>query len=751
MVRTPSEYGAPQATATDMYQVDPIGLLRRKFWTIVFFVICSVALAMLYYFKAPKTFESWARVYIDDRRAPTMAVDGEMTQDTTVEKYLEIINSKAVLSEALEKCDIDNMESLANAENLLLHIRENLNATPSDVKSVSGVMKIRYQSPVEEDCQLILTNILAAFDSFIKNDTENAGGDMLSTMNNLEGEQAVRYKLMVKEIEQLMQKPYVQVVDGKVYNQFEGQVSKLQEELDTKASEELKFKALKENLVEAKSNGRDIEDLVVETIQDMNEGQLGGYTTTHQKYLELRVRQQELMGEYGAEHPELVNLRKQITMVDQMRKEQLLSALRSNSDDTAEGDFYSVVSRHIENKLQLLVSHIGKLEDAIGGAKSKSLEISKDCERLATLLEERDLMRDSTFEIQDRVREFGALRGFDWQDVRVLDPATEAEQVAPSLPLSLAAGLLLGSLFGFVFSALKEMAEKTFRSSEEVSQQLGVNVVSQIGLYHPRHRDPGFKHIMPDVVSLHKPDSIPAEAFKALRTSIFFKNQQTKAKVIQFTSPSPGDGKSTVAANLATVIAQSGRTVLLIDCDLRRPSQHVRFGCPENELGVSSVLAGQAEVDDVLRDVGIHNLHFISSGPHYNNPAELLIADAFALMIEDLRESYDFIIVDTPPVLPVTDPVIISHHMDAVYMPMKIRNGVQVNAQRAIESLAMVGREVDGIIINGLSKKEASGYNYGYGNYGYGSYGGAGYASNRSSRKTNQQKRAERRRVRSSE
>ena len=160
MVTNSNSFSPNKPQAADMYQLAPLEILRRKYWTILFFVLVSTGLAMLYYSKAPKTYESWARVYVDDRRAPSMGIDGDNGDDTTVERCLEIITSRSVLGEAIDKCDVDNMQSFIDADDPLLYLRENLIATHSDTKSASGVMKLRFQSGTEEDCQIILANIL---------------------------------------------------------------------------------------------------------------------------------------------------------------------------------------------------------------------------------------------------------------------------------------------------------------------------------------------------------------------------------------------------------------------------------------------------------------------------------------------------------------------------------------------------------------------------------------------------------------
>jgi capsular exopolysaccharide synthesis family protein len=320
------------------------------------------------------------------------------------------------------------------------------------------------------------------------------------------------------------------------------------------------------------------------------------------------------------------------------------------------------------------------------------------------------------------------MQAYSSRELKTLNPPSKPEQYSPSLLFALPIGLMLGSLTGLMFCILKEMAEKTFRSSDEIARQLGVPVIAHIVYFANRGpKAPEHKNVAADLVTVHRPTSVASEAFKALRTSVFFKANQSDAKVIQITSPSPADGKSTVAANLAATMAQSGRSVVLIDCDLRKPTQHHRFGL-QNEVGFSNLLTGELQVAEVVQDPGIENLSLITSGPQFSNPAELLTSGSLYETVHDIKEIFDFVIIDTPPVLAVTDPVIVSDVVDLVYMPMRIRTGVQVNAGQSVESLRAVGTEIEGVIINALSKKDSGKYNYGgYG--GYGGYGRYGYGN----------------------
>jgi len=155
--------------------------------------------------------------------------------------------------------------------------------------------------------------------------------------------------------------------------------------------------------------------------------------------------------------------------------------------------------------------------------------------------------------------------------------ASNAEVVAPSLPVSLAAGLFLGGLMGLGFAGFKDMAEKTFRSSDAVGDVLNTRVVGHVSFFDKsrnKKRNAKFPNVQPEVITLHAPAAQASESYRAIRTSIFFKSRETNAKIIQVTSPAPGDGKSTTTANLACTIAQAGSRVLLLDADMRKPTQH---------------------------------------------------------------------------------------------------------------------------------------------------------------------------------
>lgn len=213
----------------------------------------------------------------------------------------------------------------------------------------------------------------------------------------------------------------------------------------------------------------------------------------------------------------------------------------------------------------------------------------------------------------------------------------------------------------------------------------------------------------------HRPRSVEAESFRGVRTALYFSTRGARPKVIQITSPNAQDGKTTLAANLAITLAYAGKRVLLVDADLRKPRIHTLFGV-SGDTGLTSLLAEDVEPGDVIQESGIPRLSLLPSGPIPPNPAELLTDRRFKEMLDLLREQYDFVIVDSCPLLAVTDPSVVAPQVDGVLLAVRMDRNSRPAAERAREILKTVGGKVIGVVVNGVSRQaDADGYGYGHG------------------------------------
>ncbi|HWG62269.1 MAG TPA: polysaccharide biosynthesis tyrosine autokinase [Streptosporangiaceae bacterium] len=292
---------------------------------------------------------------------------------------------------------------------------------------------------------------------------------------------------------------------------------------------------------------------------------------------------------------------------------------------------------------------------------------------------------------------------------------------APSSPkppqdalLGLAAGLLVGLGVAFARDSLDD-ALTSKEAAERLSGAPVLALVPMVNSWKKRDR--------PMVASAAEPTSPAAESYRSLRTSLQFARQARDLKTLLVTSPAAAEGKTSTLANLGAVFAQAGERVALVSCDLRRPRLGQFFGL-EEQSGLTTVLLGQQTLEEVLQPVqGYECLWMLGAGPVPPNPAELLNGPMTKEIFDTLRESFDLVLVDSPPVLPVTDAMVLSKHADGTLIVVAAGQSRKNELHRTAEKFTQASASVVGLVLNEVTKQNAygGGYGYGYG-YGYGSY-----------------------------
>ncbi len=207
---------------------------------------------------------------------------------------------------------------------------------------------------------------------------------------------------------------------------------------------------------------------------------------------------------------------------------------------------------------------------------------------------------------------------------------------------------------------------------------------------------------MSTLVTLADPHSAVAEAYRVLRTNLAFARPDAPLRTLLVTAPAPDADKSTAAANLAVVTAQAGRTVVVVDCDLRRPAQHALFDLP-NDAGVTTALLDDAALADLpLRATPVEGLRVLTSGPLPPNPAELLGTRRMGALIDRLAEMADLVLFDAPPVVAVTDAAVLAPQLDGVLLVLEAGRSRRDHTARARELLDTVGAAVVGVVLCGV-------------------------------------------------
>lgn len=308
-------------------------------------------------------------------------------------------------------------------------------------------------------------------------------------------------------------------------------------------------------------------------------------------------------------------------------------------------------------------------------------------------------------------------------NARVIDPAA-VNLNSPAWPKPLpvlAAGTLLGLMVMVVLVLLQQMFRRGVEDPVDI-ELLGLPVYASIPLskkgqaltYRMSHRRRDGKSRL---LALNAPADLAMEALRSLRTSLHFARMRMRNNLLMISAPSPGVGKTFICANLAVTIAQTGQRVLLIDADMRRGTLHDAVGV-RWENGLSDVIAGRIPLDDAIRRVaGAEHLSFLPRGAIPSNPSELLMHEHFSDLLKRVSGEYDIVLIDTPPVLAVTDAAVIGHHAGTCLMVVRWGLNQQREIALAKQRLEQNGVEVKGAIFNGVEKRGAGEYAYTYYEY----------------------------------
>ena len=415
----------------------------------------------------------------------------------------------------------------------------------------------------------------------------------------------------------------------------------------------------------------------------------------------LRARLRDLTVELTEEHPQVIALAKTV--------EDLATGKSSTTKRLAKAYVQALSQRFARAKAK--EEQLGRQH---GELKKRLIDLnSKDAD--FRLIEEKVAHAKSMLQkIDERIRVININEvNTDTTRIQVLDEADElTTTVASSKTRTTALFTMLGLLLGLGLAWLRGLLDQRLRTLDDVAEGGGVN---PLGIM-PRTK-------LPDgsILETWEENRQLAEATRSLRTAVYFGLHEQSASTVHVTSPDPGDGKSLTSAGLAIAMAQAGQRTLLLDGDMRKPRQHKMFGL-QNEVGLSTVLAGIDKSKAAIQHTPLEDLHVLTAGPIPPNPAELLNSPGFKKLLDDLSR-YDRIIIDSPPVLPVADARIIASKADMSVMVLRVDKSTRKRASAAAASLESVNASVLGAVLNDMPKGIGYGYGSGYGYYDYKYYG----------------------------
>ncbi|MEZ6151877.1 MAG: polysaccharide biosynthesis tyrosine autokinase [Pirellulaceae bacterium] len=450
---------------------------------------------------------------------------------------------------------------------------------------------------------------------------------------------------------------------------------------------------------------------------------MAGATVEYSSLLTMKTRLSRLRSDFGPAYPEAIALEKQIeemqTFLDNRAKSLLVS---EQGIQITPDDVMNAYVNMLENDLRALEQQGQDVQSQMKQAEEQAKTLVSFILEDEQLLRKRTRLDDLYNSTIERLQALNMQKDAASIVQELIESPKEGEVVEPKISTAAALAVISTILLAILTIQLAEFRDSRIHTSQELEKILNTRVVGHIGNFDRSSEVRKLTRTLRKskstasqyLVTHHLPTSRISEGFRAIRTQILFAIG-AKNKVIGVTSALPSSGKSTIASNFSVSLASAGHSTILIDCDLRLPQIHDIFGIA-NDQGLTEAIQGMLPLEKLLVQSATPNLTLLPSGIIPSNPAELLSSPEFRALLAELKLKYAYVVLDCPPVLPVSDPSIIAPLTDGLLFISVVKDDLKPQIERSKEILRGAGGRILGCIVN---RADDAGPAYGYYAYGY--------------------------------
>lgn len=734
----------------DGIDLDVLGILRRRYHLIALGLFVGVTLAAIYYAQQIPVYQSSLSVLVGHRSADinsastgTLLEGATTMQSDILATHTELFRSPKILAQAIEK---------GNLNRSVGELSGNLSVS---VGGQASILNASYKDTNPDDAAKILQAIYDSYQLYTNDQSRNVGLEAAELIANAQVANEESLRKADAEYRHFIANMPAQInasQDGSAQLQdiHQQRLSLIESELSGVRRSLAELKSRRARIIEF-VRGRmpeeipDSEVLAMLTPEELSrleafvtlnakrtgdddDARLAAFLTSQTNRIEYD-RMMTLTGQlelarssFGDGHPSVASLEAEVRNLQKYVAKAQRDTPKLTEEEVSQGTAAEML-RHYYNVLK---SDIAGYEDR----ENELVEMSKVEAKLAkqvqlafmdgnSLKADLDRAQRRYDEVFKRLQEINLTNDYvGFSTDLLVTPAPASMPFWPAKSKIAAMGLLGGLMFGFGLAMLAEFADRTFHNPDEVERLVGAPVLAHV----PRLKESKLRKkaipgsvMSPMVATHHLPRGNESETFRVLRTSVLFKCKSENKQVFLLTSPSPGDGKSTTISNLAVSMAQTGKRVLLVDADMRRPTIGKVLGIA-GKVGLADYLESRFGFDSCLQETEQENLHVCTHGSHTRRPSELLESDRFVQFVADARERFDIVFIDTPPLLAVADPAIVAANVDGCLLAIRIEKNNRTLVERAAEILREHGKDIDGVIVN---SRDSGSSNYGYSSYNY--------------------------------
>lgn len=637
----------------------------RQRWVVAITTGACLVLCFLYLLVATPVYTIAARLYVH-KAAPAIMSDRQPETERS-DNYLytqsEMLRSTPILALALSAPETDDFKTFDGVTNRIAYLKKQLDA---QVGRKDDLISLSMDSPYPDEAVKIVNNVVNAYVAYQSTEKRTTAGEVLSI---LQAEKAKRNQELAAKDEALREFEFANgevPLDGERGNVVMQRLTSLSDALTQATLQTLAARsALDEALKASGLTEADLETQAMVSLSNTSEEQLRA------ELFVTRQRLEEMRAKYLPSHP--------IRHALENRVKQLSVAA------VAVGRQRWVTAQAQERGLAR----------AFADQQVAALAMKTRAATYARLKDEQQRLRTLSDNLDNRIREVSVAQSTGALNINVFEPAIASDNpTKPAKAKLMGVALLAGLVLGAALGVLREWIDPRVRSAEEVKATLGLAVVGAI----PRMALSTSPEARGWAVHLEAMSPV-AEAYRSVRTAVTFGDGN--ARSILITSAARGDGKSTLASNLAIAMAKAGKRVLLVDCDFRAPVQHRVFGVSD-EIGVASVLAAGDALESAIRRTAVERLDVLPCGPVPKDPSEILNSEQFVSVLESLATVYDHVLIDSPPTSAFNDARIIGATCDATLLVVRVDTTNRRLVEAARDGLQSVGAKILGVVLNDL-------------------------------------------------
>ncbi len=742
-----------QAAGGDL-SIDLLAILNRRKGFIFLSGIFGLLIGACYFLLLPPTYESKAQLLLmqnDSGAIASSMKNGESISEDLLATHMSLMQSKRIVGEALKTAGLEELpsivEKLGEDGSAADYVINNLYVTRGGSGTARGarVLSLAFRHTVPEDCQKVVAAILAQYREFVASKFKDINEEAVRLIGTarLELEEEINdlsegYREFKNDAPIMSSTSGGANIYAQRYEELSAQLSQLQLTIDESRG---RLELVKDGLKSLdNTEGRELEKLAL--IDEKNAERLGvivtvengeartakfmalqperasAATAEYSSLLDLKAKLKQATAEYGANHPQVKTFETQLKeMQDFFSSRQGVLGVEPGQKPITPDDVMVAYVSLLEN--DLLAQEKRKLDlekqiaEAEKGAKALISVELEDEARVRELARHEDLYNS----VVERLRDINMQQDSSALIQEEIAAPEIGEKVSPKGSIAAAIAVLTTMLAAGATILVAELRDEKIRSTNDLEAIYQTRVLGQIPDFEAnvesrrqmRKSARSKSSLSPQLFTYHEPQSRISEVFRGMRTQLLFDLSGTN-RLLAVTSPNQGDGKSTVTANLAISLAKTSKTVLLIDGDMRRPSVHKLFG-KDNKFGLADVLQGKGDLADAMIETECSTLTLMLTGPLPSDPAELLSQKRFADLLGAMRQKFDYVIIDCPPLLPVADPAIVAPLVDRVIVVTSLSSKGLPEAEQCHRILDSVSAQVAGVVVN-RSGLPGAGYRY---------------------------------------